>query len=282
MADIPTDNPEQERQAEEMSYWRMELAVPLLSFGGALCAIFFWISGALLDFRISFFGCVLASWVLAYLAWIRPKKDIVALSTPIYSFIFIAVPTDIFSSVILQLLYAVSLTILLVRLKYRFGKPGTAESLGKELGGSLKTYTEQTRDLFSGISPEAAHRAAVVFVRFAEGNYDDAAQSSTAALCGGENPDPVSPLMRAFSIIREHSTLLHKSLPRPVTYLTFPEKDSSLLAIPQVPAHDDDEEFYTVLDNALLLVFSAAWNASERDRPHLLACQAFAQKLMAH
>ena len=265
-----------------MSYWWMELAVPLLSFGGALLAIVFWISGVLLDFRISIFGCVLASWVLAYLAWIRPKKDIVALSTPIYSFIFIAVPTDIFSSVILQLLYAVSLTVLLVRLKYRFGKPGTAVSLGKELGGSLKTYIEQTRDAFSDISPGAAHSAAVVFVRFAEGNYEDAAQSSKTALCDGENPDPMSPLIRAFSIIREHSTILDKSLPCPVTYLTFSENDSSLLAKPTVPAHDDDDmKFYTALDNALLLVFSAAWNNSERDRPHLLACQAFAQKLLS-
>jgi hypothetical protein len=89
----------------------------------------------------------------------------------------------------------------------------------------------------------------------------------------------VSPLIRAFSIIREHSILLHTSLSRPVTYLTFPEQDFPLLAKPPEPAHDDDQEFYTTLENALLLMFSAAWNNSERDRPHLLACQAFAQKL---
>ncbi|MGA2913245.1 MAG: hypothetical protein ABSE07_06985 [Methanoregula sp.] len=279
MADTPTYNPNQERPTEEVSDWRMELAVPLLSFGGALLAIVFWINGAPFDFRISILGCVLASWVLAYLAWIRPKKDIVALTTPIYSFIFIAVPTDIFSSVILQLLYAVSLTILLIRLKYRFGKPGTAVSLGKEMGGSLKTYLGQTRDSFSGISPETAHAAAIVFVRFAEGNYEDAAQSSRTAPDDGENSDPV--IILAFRIIHEHSTLLSKSQTRPVTYLAFPEKDFPRLAKPPVAAHDEDMEFYSALDNALLLLFSAAWNASERDRPHLLACQAFAQKLMS-
>jgi hypothetical protein len=279
MADISKEHPD--RPENSLHRW-MELAVPLLSFGGALLGIVSWISEAPLDFRITIFGCVLASWVLAYLAWIRPKKDIVALSTPIYSFIFIAVPTDIFSSVILQLLYAVSLTILLVRLKYRFGKPGTAASMGKELGGSLKTYIGQTRDSFSDISPEAAHSAAVVFVRFAEGNYEDAAQNSKIALVDEEHPDPVTPLMRAFSIIREHATLLNTSLPRPVTYLTFPEKDLPLLANPPVPAYDDDDmKFYTALDNALLLLFSAAWNASEQDHPHLIACQAFAQKLIS-
>jgi hypothetical protein len=263
------------------SHRLLELAVPLFSFGGALVAILFQMLGISVDFHYPATGFVIASCILAYLAWIRPKKDIVALTTPIYSFIFFFLPTDYETAILLQLLYAVSLTILLVRLKYRFGKPGTAASLGKELGGSLKTYIEQTHDSFSGISPEAAHSAAVVFVRFAEGNYGEAAQSSGTALCEGENPDPVTPLMRAFSIIREHSTLLNKSLPRPVTYLTFSEKDSPLLAKPTVPAHDGDMEFYTALDNALLLLYSAAWTASERDRPHLLACQAFAQKLMS-
>jgi hypothetical protein len=262
------------------SYRLLELAVPLFSFGGAFIAILFQMLGLSLDFHYPATGCVLASCFLAYLAWIRPKKDIVALTTPIYSFIFFVVPTDYSSEILLQLLYAASLTILLVRLKYRFGKPDTAVSFGKELGGSLKTYIEQTRDAFSGTSPEAAHSAAVVFVRFAEGNYGDAAESSGTALCDGETPDPVTPLMRAFSIIREHSNLLNKSLPRPLAFLTFPEHDFALLAKPADPSHDEDAEFFTTLDNALLLLYSAAWTASERDRPHLLVCQAFAQKLM--
>jgi hypothetical protein len=276
---VQTPREKSDQSAIKSHRW-LELAVPLFSFGGALLALLLLITGAQTDFRISILGCVIASWVLAYLAWIRPKKDIVALSTPIYSFIFIAVPADTSSAVILELLYAVSLTILLVRLKYRFGKPGTAVYGSRELADPLKTYIEQTRDAFSGTSPQAAHSAAVVFVRFAEGNYGDAEESSKAALCEGETPDSVSPLMRAFGIIREHSHLLNKSLPRPLTYLTFPENDFALLAKPTVPAHDDDAEFFTTLDNALILVYSAAWTASERDRAHLLACQAFAQKLM--
>ena len=92
-------------------------------------AIISFSQGLLLDFRYPALGCVLASFVLAYLAWIRPKKDIVALSTPIYSLIFFVVPTEYMSGIILQLLYAVSLTILLVRLKYRFGKTGTVSTL---------------------------------------------------------------------------------------------------------------------------------------------------------
>ena len=257
----------------------LEIAVPFFSFGGALIAILSDMQGFSLDLHIPALGSVLASFVLAYLAWIRPKKDIVALSTPIYSIIFFVAPTDISTGIMLLVLYAVSLTLLLVRLKYRFGQPGTAVSLGKELGGSLKTYIEQTRDAFRGISPETAHCAAVVFVRFAEGNYEDAEQRCKTAAGSGEDPEMVNLLNRAFSIIREHSTLLHTSFPRPLAYLTFSDKDSSLLAKPLITKHDDEMEFYAALDNALLLVYSAAWNNSERDRPHLLTCQAFAQKL---
>lgn len=281
MAGTPTDNPKPEKPAKEMSTWRIELAVPLLSFGGALLAIILWSSNSPLDFRISILGCVLASWVLAYLAWIRPKKDIVALSTPLYSFIFIAVPTDPFSSVILELLYAASLTILLVRLKYRFGSPGTAAKGVKELSDPLRTYIEQTSGSCPGTSPETGHSAAVTFVRFAEGNYKDAARVSGIAAGQMDHEGNNSCLTRAFKIVREHAALLDASLPRPQTFLTFSPDDAALLAKPVPVSEESDREFYTTLDNALLLVFTAAWTASGQDRPHLLACQAFAQKLMS-
>jgi hypothetical protein len=232
-----------------------------------------------LDFRISILGCVLASWVLAYLAWIRPKKDIVALSTPLYSFIFIAVPTDIFSSVILELLYAASLTILLVRLKYRFGRSGTAAYGVKELSDPLKTYIEHTSGSCAGINPETGHSAAVIFVRFAEGNYGEAARVSGTAAGHLEDTGDNSCLTRAFKIVKEHAALLDKSLPRPQTFLTFSPEDADLLARSVPVSMENDQEFYTILDNALLLLFSVAWTASEQDRLHLHACEAFAQKL---
>ncbi len=277
MADVSCENTDQPKNS--MHFW-LEAGVPLLSFGGAALAILFQMQNIPLDFHIPSFGCVLSSVFLAYLAWIRPKKDIVALSTPIYSVIFFIVPTDFSVGILLQLLYAVSLTLLLVRLRYRFGKPGTAVSLGRELGGTVKAYIDQNRDLITGVSPGTAHRAALVFVRFAEGNYEDAVQCSRSALLEEENPLPGSPLNRAFSIVREHAHLLDKALDRPLNYLTFPENDAPFLAKPAGPGADDHMKFYTALDNALLLLYSTAWNYSERDRPHLLLCQAFAQKLM--
>jgi hypothetical protein len=255
----------------------LEVAVPLLSFGGALIAILLWTLSVQTDLRITILGCVLASWVLAYLAWIRPKKDIVALTTPIYSFVFLAVPTDNFSVIILELLYAASLSILLLRLKYRFSAPPAIPDKEK-LSGALKTYTERTHDILTGTPPDTAHQATRSFVQFAQGEYAEAARISGDVTGHDTNRNPV--LTRAFAVVLEHATVLDQSLARPEPFLTFRPEDADLLALPIPSALDRDQEFYAALDNALLLLFSTGWNASEQDRPHLLTNQAFAQKLI--
>jgi hypothetical protein len=233
-----------------------------------------------INFQIFAFGCVISSCLLAYLAWIRPKKDIVALSTPIYAFIFFVVPTDYVSGLTLQILYSVSLTLLLIRLKYRFGSPHTEVSLGKELASPLKIYVEQTRDSVTGISTVTAHRAAVVINQFSTGEYGEAARIS--GIITGQSTDKkgVPYLTHAFEIVEEHATILEQSLPRPENYRTFLPEDEGLLANPTVPSYSDDRKFDAMLDNALLLLFSIAWNNSEVDRPHLLACQKFVLKLL--
>lgn len=263
---------------KKKSHLLLELLVPVLSFGGAAFAVIAWLTDSPADFRISIFGCVFASWVLAYLAWNRPRKDIVALTTPIYSFIFLAVPTDNFSAVVLEVLYAASLSILLVRLKYRFGRSGAAGSDRKKLAAPVLEYIEQTSGQFIAISPGTAHRAAVVFIRFAEGEYGQAAKNAAAGR--SEVADAVPCIARAFAIVSEQATLLEQSLPRPEHYLKFLPEDAGMLAKPVLPAHEDAHGFDTMLDNALLVLFSAAWTASEDDRPHLLLAQSFALKLL--
>ena len=259
----------------------LEYAVPLLSFGGALVGIFFWVTTASVDYRISILGCVLASWVLAYLAWMRPKKDIVALSTPIYSIIFFAVPMEgNFSAVVLELLYAVSLTILLIRLKFRFGAQAVKAPDKKELVDPVKTYVEKIHETGLFPHPGIAHTAAVVFVRFAEGEFFDAARAAKSSIA--EQNDAVGPelcLKRAFEIVREQSNLLDQSLPAPETFLTFSADDAPMLAQVPDPKFGKSEEYDTALENALLILFAVAWNV-ESDRPHLLQCQAFAQRLL--
>ena len=119
------ENSESGTQFDNLPTRWMEAAIPIFSFGGAALAIIIWKFIIPVALWITILGCVAASCLLAYLAWIRPKKDIVALTTPIYSFVFLAAPVDELSTIILELLYATSLSIMLVRLKHRFSAAGT-------------------------------------------------------------------------------------------------------------------------------------------------------------
>jgi hypothetical protein len=255
-----------------------EALVPLLAFGGTLLGIVLWNAGILTEIQYAGVGGFLASCLLAYLAWLRPRKDIVSLSTPIYGFIFMVTPIDYTGGIAIHLLYACGLTLLVARLHYRFGTGTPGGSSGTELAaGPLKTYIESTREPFTGLDGAAGHRAAEAFIRFSEGEYREAADLSHAAATIDANPASV---VRAFSILRQHAELLDKNLPCPATYLKFAPEDAALLAKPLSGAGDSEGEFETMADNALLLLFSAGWHASPADRPSLLVSQPFAQKLL--
>ena len=281
MSENSSQSPDQLSPSDTRLYRWLELAVPVISFGGILIAFFFLSQGNIQDIRIASAGCIIASFILAYLAWIRPKKDIVALTTPLYAIILFVLPSELIPDLILPILYAISLTILLVRLKYRFGKPGTAVTMGKELGGTLKAYIDQTREPLKNLSPDTAHSATLAFVQFAQGDYAKVARISETISGTDDNPVRDQCVARAFSIVKEHAALLDKALPRPEFYQAFNPEHADLLAKHLPPGMDEDHAFYLALDNALLLLYSAAWNGSEKDRPHLLARQPFAQKLIS-
>jgi hypothetical protein len=253
----------------------LEFAIPVLSFGSTAAGILAWRAGYEISFQFFALGCVVASCLLAYLAWIRPRKDIVALSTPLYAFIFFVVPTDFASGATLQLLYALSLTLLLVRLKYRFGTVYTDVSSGKELAVPLQDYASRTSSAVTAVSLATGHRAALAISRFTMGDYGEAAR-----IAGQPDADLPAFLSRAFAIAREHALILEGCLPKPGQFLTFPPEDAGVLAIPPLPEESEERRFDTALDNALLVLFTTAWNTAEADRPHLLACREFLVKLL--
>jgi len=260
----------------------LELAVPVLSFGGVILALLFSGPESAFDIRYFALGCVMGSVALAYLAWIRPRKDIVALTTPVYSVLFFVVPSDFAVNVILELLYAVSLTILLIRLKVRFGT-ATEPGMGgkRSLEEPLKTYCETIRGQANGLNPEVAHSAAVVFARFARGDYQEAAQVAGAAETDLAKTQGWPLLITAFDIVREQALFLEESKDRPEQFIEFSASDTGLLA-KSLPRSDRLNERYEVsLDNALLLLFAVAWAASEKDQRALLGGQSFALKLFA-
>lgn len=256
----------------------LELLVPVLAFGSTILGMVLWNSGALVEIQNAALGGFLASCLLAFLAWTRPRKDIVALSTPIYGFIFFITPIDYTGGVTLQLLYACGLTVLTARLHRRFAAAAPGSSSGAELApGPLAAYVESTRNAFAGLGPEPGHRAAEVFLWFSAGEYRRAAELAHAAACDNGVPEV---LVRAFSILRQHAELLDRNEARPFTFLTFPAGDAPLLARQLTGHASQDLQFETMMDNALLLLYSAALHASPADRPSLLESRAFAEKLL--
>lgn len=261
-----------------------ETAVPLFSFGGALLAILLWSAGLAGDLRFTAAGCVIASFVLAYLAWIRPKKDIVSLTTPIYAIIFFAVPLDdSVATIVLEILYAVSLTALLVRLKYRFGTPAAAVPDGV-LSGELAAYVEKTGPACTGLPPAAAHRAATAFLRYAAGDYAEVEPEVREGLLALDRSGCAPAFATSLEILREQAEITEKSRARPAWYRQFAAADEPLLARPLPPEKKTgdgyDPGYDAALDNALLLVFAAAWTTSPADRAQLLAASSFAARVL--
>lgn len=270
-----TDNPDDIR-ATRVLY--CEALVPLLAFGSTLLGIVLWNAGLLTEIQYAGAGGFLASCLLAYLAWFRPRKDIVSLSTPIYGFIFMVTPTDYIAGITIHLLYACGLTLLVIRLHRRFGTATMGGfSAGGLSAGPLKTYVESVSDSVTAADAATGHSAAEAFISFSEGDYQKAADLSHAA--AGHYPTPKI-LVRAFGILQEHAELLDKNQTRPGSYLTFPEADAPLMAKPLPGPADPDREFETMVDNALLLLFSAGYQVSATDRQLLLASQEFARKIL--
>jgi hypothetical protein len=257
----------------------LEALVPLLAFGGTIIGIALWEAGGQrFEIQYAAAGGFLASCLLTYLAWMRPRKDIVSLTTPLYGFLFLVTAIDYYSGILLQLFYDVGLTILVIRLHYRFPASGAGSSAGTELAaGPLRDYVEGSRGALTGLDAVSGRNAAMAFVMFAEGDYHRAADVSHAGSCHDGTPGPV---IRAFTILRQHAELLERNQPCPVTYLTFLPDDTSLMAKPLPGTGDSDGEFEAMMDNALLLLYSAAWHGAPSDRPTLLGLQAFAKKLL--
>ena len=97
----------------------VSIAVILFAFGGIWSAIFLYQISVISDPGGFFYGQIIAACLLAILAWMKEKKDIVSLLTPLYS-IIIFVGLGISPNVLLQVLFALSLMILLVRLHLKF------------------------------------------------------------------------------------------------------------------------------------------------------------------
>jgi hypothetical protein len=256
----------------------LEILIPALSFGITGIGILLWQRGFVFNYQFFSLGCILSSCILAYLAWIRPHRDIVALSTPVYAFIFFLVPSDDISWIVLQLLYAVSLTILLIRLKYRFGSSAPAHGyVGDQ--GPLDAYVAQVGEALRATSPSIAGDAGLVFIRFAQGEYEAAARLAQARSQDPSVTDHEIPAI-AFAIAAEQAAQTTTGIAVPEVFRKFsPDQYGFLYNTPDDHA-DPEQEYITNLDNALLLLYAIALCHAETERKQdVMLFRKFARKL---
>lgn len=105
---------------------RLWAVVPAVAFGGVLVSV-----AALLAsgesvmnvyhpyWAVGKWGCIIASFILAYVAYQKKRKDLVSLLAPLYA-VLIFLTGDFSGGPIMQAVYAATITILAVRLEKRF------------------------------------------------------------------------------------------------------------------------------------------------------------------
>jgi hypothetical protein len=94
------------------------LLVPALSWGGILAGMLLPFSPPWLPFGS--IGCVLASLAIAAIALTRHRKDIVSLCTPIFALLIFIIPLETPPGILMQVLYAATISALAIRLEKRF------------------------------------------------------------------------------------------------------------------------------------------------------------------
>lgn len=241
----------------------LEAAVPLIAFGITGAGILLWVAGYPVDFQYIAIGCTISSFILAYLAWIRPRKDIVALSTPIYGIIFLTAPIEAGAGAVLQLLYAAGLTILLIRLKRRFSDEMSGpEPLSPD--EPLGKYQGHLHVEMPAVSPEIARAAARVFIRFAEGEYEESCRlaSGVPELADGTAPDLVK---RAFAIVSFQAGRMGEKGSTPNEYPAFSAAQHHLLFSPVPDTMDTEKAYNLQLDNALIFLYIVALGCTDKE-----------------
>ena len=80
----------------------LSAGIPLTSFGGIPVAIALYNAGLIADPGTFAWGCVIGSALLAYLAYVKPRRDIVSLCAPLYAVLIFVVPMEMQPNLLTQ------------------------------------------------------------------------------------------------------------------------------------------------------------------------------------
>ena len=97
---------------------RFWLIVPAIAFIGIILGIVFFNVPVVAD--IGIYSCVLASFILGALAFLKPRRDIVAILVPLFAILIFNPWSEVATGPVTQILYAATITVVAWRLEKRF------------------------------------------------------------------------------------------------------------------------------------------------------------------
>jgi hypothetical protein len=242
----------------------LSISVPVLCFGGAALGMLLWQGEYIRDPGSFYWGNLAGSVLLAYLAWQKPRKDIVSLLAPVYAVIIFLVPLENKPTVLLQLLFGASLTILVVRLNLLFSTPLVKKHGEDPMEKYLYDYMHRITPLYRGIDRETAHEIASAVLSFKFGLYPNTINSAENAIRRLTGEGPIATLRRALIVIRDRAANLEQSEVKRYSPETFNPGEDSYLAVNLPPEKIDNREDFT-LDNSILLCYAVAYLYSPDD-----------------
>lgn len=257
----------------------LSVAIPTLCFGGAAAGILLWQGGYIKDPGSFYWGSIAGSVLLAYFAWIKPRKDIVSLLAPLYAVIIFLLPLENKPTVLLQLLFGASLTVLVVRLNILFSTPPVKKHGEDPMEKYLYDYMHRITPLYRGIDRETAHEIAASVLSFKFGLYRNTVTSTNKAVSRLSGEGPVAALKKALIIIRDRAVNLEQSEIKGYSAETFSPLEEPYLAV-SLPSEliENREDF--ALDNAILLCYAVAYLYSPDDGQVLDEHQNFALQVL--
>ena len=97
---------------------RLWLIVPAIAFAGIILGIV--LSGVPVLAQSGVYSCVIASFVLGGLAFLKPRKDLVAILVPVFALLIFNPWTEFETGLMTQILFALTITVVAWRLEKRF------------------------------------------------------------------------------------------------------------------------------------------------------------------
>jgi len=242
----------------------LSIAVPVTSFGGAALGYGLQVSGMITDAGEFYWGSVIGSILLAYLAWLKPRKDIVSLLAPLYALIIFIIPLELRPNLVLQLLFAASITILMIRLNVRFNVTSTQETEEESMEKYLYDYITRLSPQFQEIDRATAHEIASAVLSFKFALYRKVIVSADNAIVKLDDSPAQSVLKAALEIVRDRADNLENARVSGYSPIVFTPEQEGFLALRLPPEKVEDKDTL-VLNNAILLLYAVAYLESPDD-----------------